>query len=96
MSNFRPAPKVLKKKTKKDRGNPQKARDEVVALDGECCILCGDTHGLQLHRIIYGSQMGKYEASNCVLLCVKHHMEIHTDKNKWMPYLQNLVSERGV
>lgn len=94
--DFRPIPKPARRRNKKDRGNPQKARQEVIEFDGELCRLCNKMHNLQLHRIIYGSQGGKYESSNTVLLCIKCHEMVHSNKNKWLPILQKFVSERVI
>lgn len=92
---FNPTPKPTFKKRKKERGNPKLARKEVIAADGENCLLCGDYHNLQLHRIIYASQGGLYESNNCVLLCVYHHAAVHSNKPKWMPWLLEHVKKRG-
>jgi len=64
----------------------------VIERDGNWCLKCGlPGPGLHLHRIIYGSQGGKYEIPNCVLLCAVHHEEIHSSKQKWTSILQNHV-----
>lgn len=70
-----------------------KVRNKVIERDGgNWCALCGQPGpGLHLHRIVYGSQGGKYEVSNCVQLCAQDHEKVHTDKNKWMPHLLDLI-----
>lgn len=62
----------------------------IIERDGNWCLKCGlPGPGLHLHRVIYGSQGGKYETANCVLLCAVHHEEIHSNKTEWLPILQN-------
>lgn len=73
----------------------RKTRPLVIERDGgNWCLICGlPGPGLHLHRVIYGSQGGKYELGNCVQLCRDHHEEVHTSKKKWYPifkeYLDN-------
>lgn len=69
--------------------NKRKLRERVIERDGgNWCLLCGNpAPGLHLHRIIYGSQGGKYELDNCVQLCPEHHGEVHSNKKKWEPIL---------
>jgi uncharacterized protein YgiB involved in biofilm formation len=65
-----------------------KVRAEVIERDGNWCLYCGQPGpGLHLHRVVYGSQGGKYEASNCVQLCAQDHARIHSSKSTWMPLL---------
>lgn len=77
--------------------NKPKVRKEVIERDGHYCLLCGTPGpGLHLHRVIYGSQGGKYEVNNCVLLCAIHHQEVHSSKKKWLPILQNHLQNKVV
>ena len=71
----------------------KKIRSEVIYRDGgNWCLLCGKpAPGLHLHRIIYGSQGGKYEVNNCVQLCASCHGEVHSSKSKWMPVLKDHI-----
>lgn len=64
-------------------------RKQIANRDGgDWCLLCGKPGpGLHLHRIIYGSQGGKYELDNCVQLCPIDHDKVHSSKKKWMPIL---------
>lgn len=73
--------------------NKKKLREKVIERDGgNWCLLCGKPGpGLHLHRIVYGSQGGKYELDNCVQLCPKDHDKVHSSKRKWMPYLLDYV-----
>ena len=68
--------------------NRPATRRAVIERDGDWCLLCGKPpRGLHLHRVIYGSQGGKYELDNCVQLCGEHHALVHSDKPKWKPLL---------
>lgn len=71
-------------------------RDAVKSRDGDWCWLCGKPGpGLHLHRVVYGSQGGRYEEKNCVQLCGEHHAVVHSDKRKWLPLLlAHLETER--
>lgn len=67
----------------------KKLREAVIERDGNWCLKCGTPGpGLHLHRVVYGSQGGKYELGNCVQLCAIHHEEIHSNKAQWFPLLQ--------
>jgi 5-methylcytosine-specific restriction endonuclease McrA len=74
--------------TNKGPTNKARTRSEVIERDGDWCLYCGRPGpGLHLHRVIYGSQGGKYEASNCVQLCAEDHARVHSSKRTWMPLL---------
>lgn len=74
-----------------------KVRKAVMERDGNWCLTCGKPGpGLHLHRVVYGSQGGKYEVTNCVLLCNVHHEEIHSNKKKWAPILLAHLSRQRV
>ena len=66
----------------------QKLKDKIRKRDGERCLYCDRVkYGLHAHRVKYGSEGGKYEESNVVLLCGEHHMLVHENKKKWKPIL---------
>lgn len=71
----------------------KKVREKVIERDGgNWCLFCGKPGpGLHLHRIVYGSQGGKYEVDNCVQLCPVHHELVHTSKRKWKPILEHYI-----
>lgn len=75
--------------------NKEKVRRQVIERDGgKWCLFCGKPGpGLHLHRIIYGSQCGKYEVTNCVQLCNEHHELVHKNKRKWQPQLIQYLSD---
>ena len=67
-------------------------RNQIIQRDGDWCLICGKpSPGLHMHRIIYGSQGGKYEIDNCVQLCNIHHGEIHDSKKKWLKPLLEYI-----
>jgi 5-methylcytosine-specific restriction endonuclease McrA len=95
---FHPAPKPHYTKNKRDTGATKKetVRQQVADRDGYHCLICGTSHrGLHLHRVVYGSQMGRYEINNCVLLCHKCHAHIHSNKSKYQPTLLNYLKDKG-
>ena len=78
--------------------NKKKLRGQVIKRDGgNWCLLCGKPGpGLHLHRIIYGSQGGKYELDNCVQLCAVCHDKVHSSKKNWMPKLLEHIEKKKV
>lgn len=72
----------------------KKVRLQVIDRDGNWCLFCGKPGpGLHLHRVIYGSQLGKYEALNCIQLCAAHHETAHSDKRHWQPILLEYINQ---
>lgn len=71
----------------------EKVRQAVIEREGGnwCAISGVPGPGLELHRIVYGSQGGKYEPDNCILLSVEMHKVVHSSKKTWMPILQDHV-----
>lgn len=86
-------------KTKRERNTDpeymtkEKVRQAVIEREGgNWCVLSGvPGPGLHLHRIVYGSQGGKYEVDNCILLSTEMHQLVHSSKKTWMPILQDHV-----
>jgi hypothetical protein len=71
-------------------------RRAVIARDGDWCLFCGRSGpGLHLHRVVYGSQGGKYEPSNCVQLCLDHHALVHSSKVTWQHRLVAHIAAGG-
>ena len=58
------------------------------------CVICGATD-IQAHHIRYRSERKDLinEPTNIVMLCVKHHAEIHKDKRNWQPVLLKIAKE---
>ncbi|MDF2652736.1 MAG: Pascal47 [Paenibacillus sp.] len=74
----------------------RKLREKIIERDGgKWCLICGKPGpGLHLHRIIYGSQCGKYEIDNCVQLCNSHHAIVHSNKSLWQPPLLAYIKDK--
>lgn len=51
-----------------------KVRKEVMERDGHCCIVCGDTYGLQIAHYIPRSRLGLGIPQNLGVMCFRHHM----------------------
>lgn len=77
------------------KGDKRKAKEKLIERDGgKECLLCGKSgERLHLHRVVYGSQGGKYEADNCVQLCPKDHALVHSSKNTWLEILLDYLRE---
>lgn len=82
-----------KRNTDPEYMTKEKVRQAVIDREGgNWCVLSGvPGPGLELHRIVYGSQGGKYEPDNCILLSVEMHRLVHSSKKTWMPILQDHV-----
>ena len=67
-------------------------------FDG-CCALCGSPE-IHMHHIRYGGLYGgrKTYMGNVIPLCERHHRMVHTNKNKYMPMLIEIIDNklRGV
>ena len=59
------------------------------------CVLCGKKVGLQAHHIRYRSEEKSLidEATNMVLLCMGHHLEVHKNKHYWQPILLKISED---
>lgn len=91
MFEFNPVPKSSRK-TSESKTPKTKVREQVIERDGNWCLICGKPpKGLHLHRIVYGSQGGKYEKDNCIQLCTVHQGMVHSNKKVWMPLLREYV-----
>lgn len=77
------------------RGNKRKIKQELIERDGgKECLICGiPGDGLHMHRVVYGSQGGKYETSNCVQLCGDDHALVHSSKKTWLDPLLRYLAE---
>lgn len=58
-----------------------KKKQQYKRIDRTCC-LCGedDYELLDAHRIIPGSEGGKYTRHNTITVCAKCHRKIHADR----------------
>ncbi len=69
--------------------------NQVIERDKHTCrLLDGTCDGwLELHHIVYRSEDKSLidEPSNCIMLCTKHHKQVHTNKHYWQPILLEKV-----
>ena len=69
--------------------------NQVYERDNGKCRLKNITceGGLELHHIVYRSEDKKLinEPTNCIMLCTKHHKEVHSNKHKWQPILKKML-----
>lgn len=63
-------------------------------FDG-CCAICGSPY-IQMHHIRYGGLYGgrKTYMGNVIPLCKTHHDLVHTNKDKYMPFLINIINKK--
>lgn len=74
----KPAPKAIDRRAEaraKERAW-QQVRAEVRMREGGICRLCKEK-GVDVHHVTYRSRGGRHETQNCVLLCRRHHQEVH-------------------
>ena len=60
---------------------------ERVANEQKWCRLCGRTNDLQIHHIIYRSQLGNNDERNLIRLCADCHRRVHSNKKVWQKRL---------
>lgn len=84
--------KAIKKVSKKRIKVKDEIYDEVYKRDKGRCRLCGSAN-VQLHHIIYRSEDKSKinDVSNCIMLCTKHHAEVHSNKKYWQQKLKDLI-----
>ena len=97
-NSFNPLPK-----NKKGNGIGQKSNkkesvtDEVYKIvyerDKGKCRLCGSTQNIQAHHILYRSERKDLinEPTNMIMLCIKCHQLVHSNKKKYQPILLKLI-----
>lgn len=70
--------------------------EDVMKRDEGKCRLCGCTQNLQLHHIIYRSEDKSKinDVNNCIMLCLKCHKLVHTNKKKYKPILQDILNSQ--
>lgn len=56
------------------------------------CQLCDCVENLYLHHIVYRSESKALidEPKNCIMLCLKCHELVHSNKKVYQPLLQNI------
>lgn len=89
--------KPIKKISKKRITVSKETYNKVLKRDKKKCRLLDGTcqGGLELHHIIYRSENKKLidEADNCIMLCTKHHKQVHSNKHYWQPILKEMINK---
>lgn len=72
-------------------------REEIKKLFKNKCGLCGQAAGVHIHHIIYKSEDGSKidDFNNLILLCLKCHQKVHSNKKYWQPRLMKLREKIG-
>lgn len=60
-------------------GFDQKDVDNLLAVTGRRCCICGGLHKIQVHHIVPKSQGGSDKIDNGISLCPNCHDEVHCD-----------------
>ena len=73
----------------------KKVYEETSKLFDGLCAICGSNQ-IHMHHIRYGGLYGgrKTYMGNVIPLCKKHHDLVHTDKNKYMPILIEIIDKK--
>ena len=91
--------KPIKKASNKRITVTEETYNKVMQRDKYKCRLAHVTYngincngGLELHHIRYRSEAKDLinEPTNCIMLCTKHHQEVHSNKHKWQPILKEM------
>lgn len=89
------ANKGINKVSKKRIFVKKEIYDEIFERDKGKCKLQDETckGNLELHHIIYRSEDKNLinEPTNCIMLCTKHHKEVHSNKHYWQPKLKEII-----
>lgn len=83
---------VKRIKVKDEVYNAVLERDKYCQLQLESCC----EGGLELHHILYRSERKDLinDVDNCIMLCVKHHDLVHSDKHYWQPKLMKMIGDK--
>ena len=89
--------KPIKKVGKKRICVKKEIYQQVYERDKGKCKLQDETceGNLQLHHIVYRSENKNLinEPTNCIMLCTKHHKEVHNNKHYWQPILKEMINK---
>lgn len=87
--------KPIKKVSNKRITVTEETYNKVMKRDNYKCRLldCTCYGKLELHHIVYRSENKKLinEPTNCIMLCLKHHKEVHSNKHYWQPILKEMI-----
>lgn len=69
--------------------------ERTIELYNGQCAICGNTN-IAMHHIRYGGLYGgrKTYMGNVIPLCKKHHDLVHTNKDKYMPMLIDMINRK--
>ena len=90
--------KPIKKVSNKRITVTEETYNKVMQRDNYKCRLCGTSLNLHLHHIVYRSEDKSLinEPSNCIMLCIKHHKEVHSNKHYWQPILKEMIKNERI
>jgi 5-methylcytosine-specific restriction endonuclease McrA len=69
--------------------------EKTIELYNGQCAICGNPN-IAMHHIRYGGLYGgrKTYMGNVIPLCEKHHRLVHTNKDKYMPMLIDMINKK--
>ena len=75
--------------------NDKQVYQKTYDLFNGLCAICGNNQ-IHMHHIRYGGLYGgrKTYLGNVIPLCERHHRLVHTDKNKYMPILIEIIDKK--
>lgn len=56
-------------------------REMIIIKRGGRCEVCGTRSNLKLHHARYDN-LGREQVADCVVLCNKHHVELHKEHRR--------------
>ena len=73
----------------------KKVYEDTIRLYDGLCAICGSNQ-IHLHHIRYGGLYGgrKTYMGNVIPLCKKHHDMVHSNKEKYMPMLIDMINKK--
>ena len=67
----------MNKRKREDEKLLRQNRPKVLERDNYSCVLCGGHYGIEIHHIVFRSQLGKSTMDNLACLCLQCHNEAH-------------------
>lgn len=86
--------RYIKKASNKKINVKKEVYEKVLDRDKGCRLFDKTCEGrLELHHIRYRSERKDLinDINNCIILCTKHHKEVHSNKHYWQPLLLKLI-----
>lgn len=87
----KPKARVRGSKPKPRKGADSELRKRVRRRDRNVCRFCGAAGWLEVHHVLYRSELGPDHASNLITLCDEHHTLAHSNKGYWQPVLLAVI-----